>query len=207
MASGCGSNFQSIMEAQKTGHINHGKCVALISNKINSGAMTRAKIEKIPALFVDHTISQKHTDKAILEIIKKHKVDFIFLAGYLCKVSPDILKKLPVYNVHPALDLRKFGGLGMYGLNVHKAVIESGEKASGATIHQVNEIYDNGRILAQTPKIEIHHADTAEVLQYKITMEEWKLVPQFINKLCKAMDTKLDTFTMSTKKSPNVISH
>lgn len=199
MASGGGTDFQSAVDAQQAGKIPQGKIVALISNKINAGALERAKMASIPAYFVDHSVSQEQTDKAILEILKNSGAEFIFLAGYLKKISPVILEQIPVYNIHPALDLKRFGGKDKHGLAVHQAVIDAKEKVSGATIHQCDEQYDNGKILMQTQGVEVLENDTAETLQQRVLVEEHKIIPQFLDKKTKQMETqkKLDRSLIS----------
>ena len=186
-ASGGGSDFQSAVDGQKAGQIPNGQIVALFSNKVNAGALDRAKKAGIPAHFIDHTISQEARDKAILEVLNESGAEFLFLAGYLKKISPAVIAKLPIYNIHPAHDMKKFGGKGMYGLAVHEAVIKAGEKTSGATIHEVDEIYDNGKILMQTPKVPVMDGDTPETLGARVLSAEHKLIPIFLNKLTTKM--------------------
>ncbi|MDR0850433.1 MAG: phosphoribosylglycinamide formyltransferase [Christensenellaceae bacterium] len=189
-ASGGGTDFQSIIDAKAAGIISHGQIAALISNKADAGVLERARKADISAFYVDHTISQENTDAEILKILKQTDAQFVFLAGYLKKISPAILDAVPVYNIHPAIDLKRFGGKGMYGLNVHTAVIAAGEKFTGATIHSVNEIYDDGKILMQTPKVPVLSTDTPETLQQRVLAEEHKLIPQFIDILTREMDQK-----------------
>jgi len=188
MASGGGSDFQSAVDAQKAGQIPNGEIVALITNNPHAGAIERANKEGISAFYVAPKGSQEETDKLILKILKDYSgAEFVFLAGYLKKISPAILEQLPVYNIHPALDLKRFGGKGMHGLNVHQAVIDAGEKYSGATIHQVDEIYDHGEILMQTPNVPVLAGDTAETLQRRVLAAEHKLIPQFLDRLTQKM--------------------
>ena len=190
MASGSGTDFQSAVDAQAAGKIPHGEIVALISNKINSGALARARRAGIPAYFVDHIRSQECIDREIIKILKDSGAEFVFLAGFLKKVGPAILDIMPVYNIHPAIDLGRFGGRGMHGLNVHQAVIDAGESATGATIHRCGVQYDSGAVLMQTPRIAILKTDTAESIQQRVLYEEHKLIPQFLNKLTSEMEVR-----------------
>ena len=105
------------------------------------------------------------------------------LAGFLLKIHPEIIRAYPnkIINIHPSL-LPKFGGKGMYGDNVHKAVIEAGEKESGITIHFVNEEYDKGEIIAQY-KIAVNELDTTETLAKKIHNLEYKYFPKTLEKV------------------------
>ena len=182
-ASGSGTVFQSIIDA----HIPHGEVVALISSRADAGALDRARAADIPAFYIDHTMPQKQIDAAIIKVLKDSGAQFLFLAGYLKKVSPAILAEVPVYNIHPALDLERFGGKGMYGQNVHQAVIDAGEKHSGATIHEVNAEYDRGKILAQTSRVAVLPDDTAETLQKRVQAKEYKLVTKFISEFTRNM--------------------
>lgn len=186
-ASGSGTVFQSIIDAQGRGKIPNGKIVALISNKIDSGAMNRAKQANIPAYYIDHTMPQEQMDAEIIKVLKDSGAQFLFLAGFLKKVSSAILAQVTVYNTHPAHDLHKFGGKGMYGLKVHQAVIDAKEKFTGSTIHEVNEQYDDGAILMQSKQVEVLPMDTAESLQLRVLEKEYALVPQFIDSITTKM--------------------
>ena len=118
-----------------------------------------------------------------INLLEKHKIDLIVLAGYIKKLPKEITDKFEnrIINIHPAL-LPKFGGKGMYGMNVHKAVIEAKEKYSGPTIHFVDDIYDNGEILLQK-KVEISADDTPESLQKKVLELEHVVYPEAIKLL------------------------
>lgn len=186
-ASGNGTVFQSIIDAQNRGNIPNGKIVALISNKETAGAMDRARQANIPAYYIDHTGTQEQTDAHIIKILHDSGAQFLFLAGYLKKITPAILAKVPVYNTHPALDLHKFGGQGMYGIRVHQAIIDAGCKFTGSTIHQVNENYDQGAILMQSKQVTVHPTDTSESLQLRVLEKEYSLVPQFIDSITTKM--------------------
>jgi phosphoribosylglycinamide formyltransferase-1 len=186
-ASGGGSDFQSIVDAQKAGKIPYGEVVILFSDKESAGALQRARNADIPAIYIDHTVSSEQRDKAIINAFIQHGAQFLFLAGYLKKISPALIAHLPIYNIHPALDLHKFGGKGMYGLNVHRAAIQAGAEYTGATIHEVNENFDEGKILMQTTPVKIDSNDTPESLQLKVLAAEHELIPQFIDKLTRQM--------------------
>jgi phosphoribosylglycinamide formyltransferase-1 len=192
-ASGGGTDFQSAVDAQKAGKIPYGEIVALFSNKVNAGALDRAKKAGIPAHFIDHTVPQEKRDAAILEVLNETGAEFLFLAGYLKRISPAIIERIPVFNIHPALDMVRFGGKGMDGLNVHEAVLAAGETVSGATIHQVDEQYDHGKVLMQTPNVPIFPDDTAETLQQRVLVEEHNLIPQFLDKLTRKLEQQKQT--------------
>jgi len=183
MASGNGTVFQSLIDAD----IPHGEIVALITNKADAGAIERAEKAGIPAHFIDHSGKQEQIDKAILQVIKDTNAKFLFLAGYLKKLTPAVLSQTKAYNIHPALDMHKFGGVGMYGTRVHQAVIDAKEQFTGATIHEVTAEYDRGEILRQSKEVAVLKTDTAETLQQRVQEREYKLAPKFITELTHKM--------------------
>lgn len=144
-ASGGGSNAEAIMNYFQ----NHSTIsVALIvSNKFEAFIHERAAKHKIPS----YTHTAKGIENGEIEaVLKAHEINFVVLAGYLKKISSSLVNNYPnrIVNIHPAL-LPKYGGKGMYGMNVHKAVVANGERESGITIHYVNENYDEGNIIEQ----------------------------------------------------------
>ena len=110
-------------------------------------------------------------------ILENFKIDSIILAGFLMKIPDRLLKKYPerVMNIHPSL-LPKFGGKGMYGIKVHQAVLDAGDFESGITIHLVDNVYDNGKILYQA-KCEVTKSDTPETLAQRVHSLEYKHFP------------------------------
>lgn len=176
-ASGSGTNFKAIIEAKKSGIINSDISL-LVTNNSDCGAVAIAKENEIPVFHISRKVNPNESDEEyanlFLEKFKEYKIDFIVLAGYMKMLDVRIIRKYPnrIINIHPAL-LPKFGGKGMYGMNVHRAVIEAGEKESGVTIHYVNEKYDDGKIIFQK-KVSISPDDTAETLQKKILKLEHK---------------------------------
>ncbi len=178
MASHGGSNMQAIIDAIKSGKID-AEAACLISNNSNSGAMERAAKEQIAHY---HISSKTHSeseaqDQAIIDAFKKHNVNIIVLAGYMRKLSSRIIREWQgrILNIHPAL-LPAFGGKGMWGMNVHKAVIAAGEEESGATVHIVDEQFDHGRILEQM-EVSVMPDDTPEILAARVLEKEHKLYP------------------------------
>ena len=177
--SGGGSNAQAIIDHFE-GH--HSIKVGLIvSNKVDSFILNRAQKHGLP----NHVISKsefKNSDK-VLKILAEHNIDLIVLAGFLLLIPGYLVKAYPnqIINIHPAL-LPKFGGKGMYGMNVHKAVAEAGADKSGPTIHYVNEKYDEGNIIAQF-EVGIEEDDNAETISKKVLALEHKHYPQVIEDL------------------------
>ena len=169
-ASHNGSNFQAIVTNCFNKSIN-AIPELLISNNSDSGAMIFAKENNIKAVHIsDKTTS--NSNQEILNVLKENKIDLIILAGYMKKIPSEVIKAYPnkIVNIHPSL-LPKYGGKGMYGLNVHKAVIEAKEKFSGLTIHYITENYDEGEYLLQH-QVEVQPDDTPETLQQRILAQE-----------------------------------
>lgn len=181
LASGSGSNAENIynyFSGRKDVEIS-----LIISNKVNAFVHNRAEKLGIPSL----TISRQELDnpELIVEILRSHGIEFIVLAGYLLKIPTLLINAFPekIVNIHPAL-LPKFGGKGMYGDNVHKAVIESGENISGITIHMVNENYDEGKTVFQAT-CPVNFNDSPDSLAHKIHELEYKHFPAIIDEILK----------------------
>lgn len=180
-ASGRGSNLMAILDAIKKG-ILKAKVSVVISNNSNAGALEIARANGIDALHISRR--QFSTDeeyvKKILDELRSRNVQLIVLAGYMKKIPPEVIKEYPnrILNIHPAL-LPAFGGQGMYGLNVHKAVIESGVKITGVTVHIVDEEYDHGPIVMQRA-VEVRDDDTPETLAQRVLEVEHEVYPQAI---------------------------
>ncbi len=180
-ASGSGSNLKAIIKASLTGRIN-SRVSLVISNNSGAGALKTAAEYNIPYLHLSQKLfaTQKEFTAEILRSLKKHKVNFILLAGYMKMLDPVIIKKFRnrIINIHPAL-LPKFGGKGMYGIHVHEAVVAANEQITGATIHFVNEVYDSGAVILQK-QVRVKPADDAESLQKRVLRAEHKLYPEAI---------------------------
>lgn len=177
-ASGRGSNFQAILHAIDAGSV-PAQVVVLISNSSTTGAMETARVHNIPAVQVSEkkiSGSQEFSDR-LLAVLSEHRVEAIALAGYLKRVPPQVIQRFQnrILNIHPAL-LPFFGGAGMYGHRVHEAVIASGMKVSGATVHLVNEEYDRGAIVIQRT-VDVAIDDTADSLAAKVLNVEHEIFP------------------------------
>lgn len=178
-ASGEGTNAQTIIDYFKSSQ--KVKIALVVSNKSTANVLNRAKNNNIPTLIIDkHSFSETND---VIDVLKKSNIDLIVLAGFLWMIPENLIKAFPnkIVNIHPAL-LPKFGGKGMYGMNVHKAVIEAKEKESGISIHFVNEKYDEGKIIAQY-KCEVLENDTAESLAQKIHQLEHEHFPKVIGNI------------------------
>lgn len=188
-ASGNGSNFQRIAEYFKNNdEINIS---ILITNNPKAFAITRAESLKIDSFVFDRTQFYK-TDN-VIEILKEHSTNFIVLAGFLWLIPKNIIKEFPnsIVNIHPAL-LPKYGGKGMYGMNVHEAVVANNESESGITIHYVNEHYDEGDIIFQA-KCNVAKNDTASDVANKIHDLEYEFFPKIIEKIVLKKQNRSDT--------------
>jgi phosphoribosylglycinamide formyltransferase-1 len=186
LASHEGTNLQAIIDACKDGHLDAKPCV-VISNNSDSGALKRSSEEGIPHY---HLSSKTHSDpveldKTILAVLREYKVDLVILAGYMKKLGPATLSvyKGRILNIHPAL-LPKFGGKGMYGRYVLEAVLASGEKVTGVTVHIVNEEYDQGPIVAQS-MLPVFKDDTAESLEKRVHEREHDFFVEVLEKISK----------------------
>lgn len=183
-ASGGGTDFQSIIDGVESGLIK-AQIKLLIASKPNIYALQRAKDHGIPSYVFnkrDFGSAEEMFDE-IIALLKKNEIDLVVLAGYLTLLTPNIVEafKGRIINIHPAL-LPKYGGVGMYGIRVHEAVIAAGEKESGCTVHYVDCGADTGRIIAQA-KVEVEKTDTPQSLQQKVLAEEHKLLPQTVAKI------------------------
>lgn len=178
-ASGEGTNAQNIIDYFKTS--DGARVVLVVSNNSKANVLKRASDAGIKTIIVNREAF--YDNLTTLNLLKSEAVDLIVLAGFLWRVPENLVNAFPnkIVNIHPSL-LPKFGGQGMYGMNVHKAVIAANEKESGITIHYVNELYDKGQIIAQY-KCTLVAADTAEDLAKKIHQLEMEFFPKTIMRI------------------------
>lgn len=177
-ASGSGTNAENIInyfQLNKTAQVTH-----VLSNNEHAKVFERAERLGIMASLFDKDAFRK--DKTVLHFLLQ-EADFIILAGFLWRIPSDIVEAFPnkIINIHPAL-LPKYGGKGMYGMNVHKAVKENNETETGITIHYVNENYDEGAIIFQA-KCDVLSSDSAENVAAKIHLLEMEHFPKVVNDL------------------------
>lgn len=182
-ASGEGTNAQRIIDYFKN---SPDVAVALVvSNKADANVLNRAAKAGIPAFVTSRTGFYEGSET--IRRLESANIDLVVLAGFLWMVPDSLIKAYPgrIVNIHPAL-LPKFGGKGMYGMNVHKAVIEAKEKESGISIHFVNEHYDEGEIIAQHT-CRISENDSPEQLAQKIQQLEHTFFPIAIERIVKGL--------------------
>lgn len=171
LGSGTGSNALKILEYFKKSKTADVVCV--ISNKPNAGILEHAKNFSVPSRVFENEVWESHSEE-VVSFLDTHNVDAIILAGFLRKIPVQILNrfKRSIINIHPSL-LPKYGGKGMYGDRVHRAVVENGDAETGITIHLVNEVYDDGEILFQA-KTKVSSSDSPADVQRKVQQLEHK---------------------------------
>ena len=175
-ASGSGSNARKILEYFRE---KPGFSVSLVvTNKQHAGVINHAVEFEVPYTVVSR--AQMQDEGSILDLLKSHGVDVIVLAGFLLLVPPYLVEAYPqrILNIHPAL-LPAYGGKGMYGMHVHRAVKAAGEPISGMTIHLVNQNYDEGKILFQA-SVQLGPSDSPEDIASKVLALEHKYYPPVI---------------------------
>lgn len=188
LVSGGGTNLQALIDAQKSGIINNGEIVLVISNVAGAYALERAKNAGIDGFTVSKKQlgSQEAFEEAIIKKLSEYSVDLIVLAGFLSILSESFTSKYKnrIINVHPSL-IPSFCGKGFYGLKVHEAALDYGVKVTGATVHFVNEIPDGGEIIMQKA-VDILDSDTPETLQKRVMQQaEWIILPLSVEKVSK----------------------
>lgn len=176
LVSGSGSNLESIIDNIEQGNLNC-KITYVIADRPCYG-LERAENHKIKNIMLDRKLFKEKLSNEISSILENNeeKTDYIVLAGYLSILSNSFIEKWTekIINIHPSL-LPKFGGKGMYGMNVHRTVIEAKEKESGATIHFVDSGIDTGKIITQV-KVPVLENDSPEDLQKRVLEQEHKLL-------------------------------
>ncbi len=180
--SGQGRNLKAIYNAIKSGCLD-AQINLVISSSENAQGYKWAKENGLNAIVLKRSnfTSRDEFVKAMLELLSKSRVDLIVLAGYIKKVPEEVVKiyRFRIINIHPAL-LPYFGGKGFYGMNVHRAVLQSKAKYSGVSIHFVDENYDKGQIIIQIP-VPIITEDTPESLADRVSNIEHQLYQKIIS--------------------------
>jgi phosphoribosylglycinamide formyltransferase-1 len=177
-ASGTGSNVENVIQYFKNS--TDIIVIGVFTNNPNAKVLDKAKNHNVPTFIFN---KEQLTDGFVTDKIAELKPDLIVLAGFLWKMPEQIVKAYPnkIINIHPAL-LPKYGGKGMYGMNVHNAILENKEKETGITIHYVNEHYDEGEFIFQQ-KVNIEDCVSAEEIANKVHVLEHLYFPKTIEKL------------------------
>lgn len=187
LVSGGGTNLQALIDAQNRGEIKNGKITCVISSKPGVYALERAEKNGIKTRVLER---KKYSDisvytKAVTDALLEEKADLVVYAGFMTILDGQIVRAFPnkMMNVHPAL-IPSFCGKGFFGLHVHDAVLASGVKLTGATVHFVTEECDGGPIILQKA-VEVKSGDTSEILQRRVMEQcEWKILPQAVSLFC-----------------------
>ena len=182
MASGSGSNAQKIMEYFADN--NNVKVDCLLSNNPEAPALERARKMGVETFVFDRNTFYNTT--IVPDLLSKREVSLIVLAGFLWLVPEILVQSFKIINIHPAL-LPRYGRKNMYGMNVHRAVIQNGDAKSGITIHHVNEAYDKGAVIFQAECL-VDETDTPETLAEKIHLLEHAHYPGVIARLLESFD-------------------
>ena len=181
LVSGGGTNLQALLDAEKSGVIQSGKIMLVVSNKPGAYALQRAQAAGVKTAVVNkkECLSQAEFEARIVSLLEENGIELIILAGFMCILSENFTRRYEkrILNVHPSL-IPSFCGEGMYGLRVHEAALAKGVKVTGATVHFVNEIPDGGEIILQKA-VDVLPGDTPEVLQKRVMEQaEWILLPK-----------------------------
>ena len=176
-ASGSGTNAQNIME-----YFSHSQTIqvdSVYSNKKDAYVLERAARLGVPAFLINR--ESFYNSDNLVETLKKRGIDLIVLAGFLWLIPENLIRQFTIINIHPAL-LPKYGGKGMYGIKVHQAVIDNGENETGISIHYVNPLYDDGKIIFQA-RCKVDKGDSAEDVAARVHTLEYRYYPEVIEKL------------------------
>jgi formyltetrahydrofolate-dependent phosphoribosylglycinamide formyltransferase len=177
LVSGGGTNLQALLDALHDSPI--ARVARVISNRSDAGALDRARKATVPTTVLKNPADSNELLAALRD------AQLVVLAGYLKLVPRAVVERFPgrMINIHPAL-LPDFGGPGMYGHHVHEAVLASGAKESGATVHLVDEAFDRGEIIAQE-RVPILDGDTPERLAARVLEAEHRLLPRVVLELAR----------------------
>lgn len=169
LISGGGTNLQAILDSCASGQLKAR--VSIVISDRPAGGLKRAEKAGVPAILLDRKVLKSNLNKAILDLLEG-ECDLLVLAGYLSILSKELVDtwKGKIINIHPAL-LPSYGGKGMYGINVHKAVLEAGDKESGCTVHFVDHDIDTGEIILQK-KVPVLDKDSPISLQERVLDQE-----------------------------------
>jgi len=181
LASHEGTTLQAVLDACADGRI-AGRVALVISNNADSGALRRARAASVPDLHLSSTTHPDpvRLDRAIAAALKEYQCELVLLAGYMKKLGPATCGAYAgrILNTHPAL-LPRFGGRGMYGALVHRAVLAAGERQTGASIHLVDEDYDTGPVLAQVA-VPVEAGDSEATLAARVQQAERALLVEVL---------------------------
>lgn len=186
LVSGGGTNLQALIDAKAAGKLPNAQLALVVASKPGVYALERAAKAGIETAVVrrkDYAGADAFND-AMLHTLQSHGIEAVVLAGYLSMVGQNVVRAYPdrILNIHPSL-IPSFCGAGYYGLRVHEAALKKGVKVTGATVHLVNEAYDDGRIVLQKA-VYVEEGDTPETLQRRVMEQaEWEILPRALDLL------------------------
>ncbi|BFJ85977.1 phosphoribosylglycinamide formyltransferase [Ruthenibacterium sp. TH_2024_36131] len=186
LVSGGGTNLQALIDAKAAGKLPNAQLALVVASKPGVYALERAAKAGIETAVVrrkDYASADAFND-AMLHTLQSHGIEAVVLAGYLSMVGQNVVRAYPdrILNIHPSL-IPSFCGAGYYGLRVHEAALKKGVKVTGATVHLVNEAYDDGRIVLQKA-VYVEEGDTPETLQRRVMEQaEWEILPRALDLL------------------------
>ncbi|HEX2081310.1 MAG TPA: phosphoribosylglycinamide formyltransferase [Longimicrobium sp.] len=186
LASGGGTNLQALLDRFNGDPAAPARVELVVGSRAGIGALERAERAGVPAVVLDaRVMGAEEFARALAEALEEHRIGLIVLAGWLQLVPGEVVRRYHgrMINVHPAL-LPAFGGRGMYGMRVHRAVIESGVRVSGVTVHFVDERYDEGAVIAQWP-VPVLPGDTPEALAARVLAVEHRILPLAVEALAR----------------------
>ncbi len=188
LVSGGGTNLQAIIDGIQTGKIQDAEIVQVISSSQKAYALERAVRHGIKYRVIDKNTypEQQERSKALLDALQDEQTDLVVLAGYMSILDESVVKayKNRIINIHPSL-IPKYCGPGYYGMRVHRAVIDAGEKESGATVHYVDEGVDTGPVIMQK-KVPVLEGDTQEALAARVLEIEHSILCESIKEIVKS---------------------
>lgn len=179
LASGGGSNLQALIDRFR-GDASPVRVELVVASRAGIGALERAERAGIAGIVVDPRDYGDGHAATLLAALEEHRIGLVVLAGYLSLVPAEVVERYRgrMLNVHPAL-LPAFGGHGMYGMRMHRAAIKAGVRVSGATVHRVDDRYDEGEIVAQWP-VPVLPGDTPETLAARVLAVEHRILPMAV---------------------------
>ena len=187
LASGSGSNFQMILD--RASEDERIRPVLLIANRLGIGAIERATAAAVESTALSRTVREGAESESgfLLQELRRVRTDLVVLAGYLRLVPVEVVREYRgrMINIHPAL-LPSFGGKGMYGPRVHRAVLAAGARVTGVTVHFVDDSYDRGPIITQWP-VPVLEGDDEETLAARVLRVEHRLLPTVVGALARGL--------------------